>query len=237
MHLPHLLDLVEVDDEASLIRVVFLDALAAEDSPVVTTVEVLHALVMLLAEEAVDTLLVLEVDVAQDGVPLYDLVQDVEVERQLVDRLDLLDELPANGASHAEIMVQILEAVGAEGVPTVDEDARDLLSDGELVAAEVTKVQPSRQVVSLDDGGHGLLTGLLFIEVAIFLVFGTLFVYCLHFLLGWLIQGTYLGRRLLGVAISTKAILPLSSLRSNRFRLGVCWLFGKLIVSWFGIHF
>lgn len=64
MHLPHLLDLVQVDNEAALVCMVFFDALAAKDRQMIRTVEVLDALIMFFAEQAIDAFFVFEVDVA-----------------------------------------------------------------------------------------------------------------------------------------------------------------------------
>ena len=81
VHLAHLLNLVQVDNEATFIRVVLFNALTAEDGPVVGAVKVLDALIVPLAEKAVDALFVFEVDIAQNWVTLHDLVEDVEVQR------------------------------------------------------------------------------------------------------------------------------------------------------------
>ena len=140
MHLAHFLNLVKVDDEAPLIRVVLLDAFAAEHGEMVRAVEVLDALIVFLAEQAVDAFLVFEVDIAQNRVTLDDLVQDVEVQRKLVDGLDLLNQLLADGAPDAEVMVQVCQTLRAEGVSAMDENARYLLADVEFVAAKVAEV-------------------------------------------------------------------------------------------------
>lgn len=71
VHLAHLLDLVEVDYEARLVRVVLFDALAAEHSQVVGTIEVLHSLVVLLTYQAIDAFLVFKVDVAENWISLH----------------------------------------------------------------------------------------------------------------------------------------------------------------------
>lgn len=81
VHLAHFLDLVEVYDEAALVRVVLLDALAAENGQMIRAVEVLHALIVPLAEQAVNAILIFKVDIAQDRVTFHDLEQDIEVER------------------------------------------------------------------------------------------------------------------------------------------------------------
>lgn len=65
VHLAHLFDLVEVDDETALVRVVLFDTLSTENSEVIRAVEVLQTLVMLLAYQAINALLVLKVDVAE----------------------------------------------------------------------------------------------------------------------------------------------------------------------------
>lgn len=52
----------------------------------------LDALIVFLAEQTIDAFLVFKVDIAQNRVTLDDLIQDVEVERKLVDRFDLLNQ-------------------------------------------------------------------------------------------------------------------------------------------------
>ena len=74
VHFPHLLNLVQVNDETALIRVVLLNAFAAEDRLVVRTIKMLHPLVMPFAYQAVYALLVLEVYVPQNRIPLHQLV-------------------------------------------------------------------------------------------------------------------------------------------------------------------
>ena len=63
MHLSHLLYLVEVNDETALIRVVFLDALAAKDGQVIGAIKMLHTLIVFFTNKAVDALLIFKVDV------------------------------------------------------------------------------------------------------------------------------------------------------------------------------
>ena len=58
----------------------------------VRAVKVLDALIVFLAEQTIDAFLVFKVDIAQNRVTLDDLIQDVEVERKLVDRFDLLNQ-------------------------------------------------------------------------------------------------------------------------------------------------
>mgnify|MGYP000182749724 CR=1 FL=1 len=61
VHLTHFLDFIQVYNEAALVRVVLLDALAAKHRIMIGTIEVLHALFMPLAEQALDAILVFEV--------------------------------------------------------------------------------------------------------------------------------------------------------------------------------
>mmetsp|Transcript_31161 Transcript_31161/g.47662 ORF Transcript_31161/g.47662 Transcript_31161/m.47662 type:complete len:219 (-) Transcript_31161:387-1043(-) len=105
MHFPHLFDFVKVYDEATLVGVVLLDALSAEDGEMVRAVEVLHTLVVFVAYQAVDALLVFEVDVPQNWVSFYNFVEDVKVQRQLVYSLHLLNQFPTNGAPDFKIVV------------------------------------------------------------------------------------------------------------------------------------
>ena len=79
MHLPHFLDLVKIDHKASFIGVVFLDTLAAKDGEVIRTVEMLDALIVFFTEQAINALLVFEIDIAQNWITLDNFVKDVEV--------------------------------------------------------------------------------------------------------------------------------------------------------------
>ena len=115
----------------------------------VRTVKVLDSLIMLVAEQALDAVLVLEVQVPQDGVALHNFIQNVEVQGKLVDALNLLDELAANRTAHPEVMVEYLKALRAEGVPAVDEDARNSLANIELLATIVAIVEAARPVIPL----------------------------------------------------------------------------------------
>ena len=74
VHFAHLLDFVQVHNEASLVGMVLLDAFTTENGEVVRAVEVLDPLVMLLAQQTVDTIFILEIDVSQDTVALNDLI-------------------------------------------------------------------------------------------------------------------------------------------------------------------
>jgi len=150
VHFSHHFDFVEVNHKATFISMVFLDALPAENGEVVGTVEMLHALVMTLAKQTVNAILVLEVDVSQDAVSLDDFVEDIEVQRQLVHTLDLLHQFSADGASHSVVVVQALKALSAEGMSAVNEDARYSLTHVELFSAIVAKVETSCLVISLD---------------------------------------------------------------------------------------
>jgi hypothetical protein len=151
VHLPHFLDFVQVHHEAALVSVGFLDALATKDSQVVGAVEVLHALVVAVAEQALNTLLVFEVHVSQNRVSLHHLVQHVKVERQLVHAIHLLHQLAANWAAHSVAVVQFLKALGAERVSAVHQDSWNALAHVEFFSAEVTEVEAASLVVPLDD--------------------------------------------------------------------------------------
>ena len=78
-------------------------------------------------------------------------MQNIEVERQFVDVLQVLDQLPANRAPHTVIVVQQGQTLGAESVSAVNQNSRNLLSNVELVPTEVAKVESTKFVVSLDD--------------------------------------------------------------------------------------
>lgn len=74
MHLAHLLNLVKIYDEASLLVVVLFDALSAKHRVVVGAVEVLHSLLVHIAKEAVDAFFVFKVNVSKDAISLHDFI-------------------------------------------------------------------------------------------------------------------------------------------------------------------
>ena len=65
MHFPHLLNFVKVDNEAALVCVILLDALATEHRPMVRAIEMLYTLLVSLAYQAIDAFLVLEIYVTE----------------------------------------------------------------------------------------------------------------------------------------------------------------------------
>ena len=130
------------------------DALAAEYGQVIRAVEVLDSLGMLLAQLLGEGVLVLvspgapglfevEVGLRENRVLLDDLIEDVDVEGEALRTLELLDEFAADGAPHPVVMVQVLNARGAKGVPAVHQDAGDTLSHVVAQPAELADVQAS----------------------------------------------------------------------------------------------
>ena len=144
LELAHALNLVEIDNEALIVAVEWLDALATEDVQVIAAVEVLDALGVLLAKLLRQALLILVLEVkacaGQDRVLLHYFVQNIDVEGETLSTLELLDELTADGASDAVFVVQLLDAVSAKGVPAVHKYARDALSHVVLQSAELANV-------------------------------------------------------------------------------------------------
>ena len=106
VHLPHLFDLVKVHHETPLVCVVLLDAFSAEHGEMVRAVEVLHPLVVFVTEQTLYTIFIFKVDVPQDVVSLNNLVKNVEVQGQLVDTLNLLYQLTADGATNPVLVMQ-----------------------------------------------------------------------------------------------------------------------------------
>ena len=145
LQLAHTLDLVKVYHEALVVAVQRLDALPAENVKMIRAVEVLDALWVNFAElvgEAI-FILILKVEARrrQNRVLFHNFVQNVDVQRQALCAFEVLDKLAADRASDAVLMVQLLNAVRAEGVPAVDQDARDALSNIVLETAELANIQ------------------------------------------------------------------------------------------------
>jgi len=64
VHFTHLLNLVQVNNEASFVSMILFDAFSAKHSKVVGAIKVLHSLLMFVAEKTVYTFVVLKVDVS-----------------------------------------------------------------------------------------------------------------------------------------------------------------------------
>jgi hypothetical protein len=82
LQLAHFLDLVEVDHEALLVRVVRLNTLPAEDRPMLGAVEMHDAVVVGHAKLVLNCLLVLivEINCTKQRITLHDFIEDVNVE-------------------------------------------------------------------------------------------------------------------------------------------------------------
>ena len=79
MHLAHFLDLIQVDHEALFICMILPYTLSAEDCQVIRAIKVLHPLIMLVTEQAINTIFILEINVSQNAVSFDNFVQDIEV--------------------------------------------------------------------------------------------------------------------------------------------------------------
>lgn len=110
----------------------------------------LHSLVMLVAQQTLYTILIFKIDISQDVVTLHNLVKDIEVQRQLINALNLFNKLPTYWAADSKVMVEHREALSAESVSTVDKNPRNFLPDIELFTAIVAKIKPSCFIVSLE---------------------------------------------------------------------------------------
>jgi len=153
LKLSHALNFIQVNDEALIITMEGLDALATENVEMVRTVEVLDAFRMNLAELFGQTILIFIFKVkarpVQNRVLLDNFVQDVDVKRESLCAFELLDKFAADGASYAILMVQLLDAARAEGVAAVDKYARDAFSHVVLECAELANIQSTRLIVQI----------------------------------------------------------------------------------------
>ena len=95
---------------------VLLDALSAENGQMIWAIEMLNTLVVFLTEQALDAVLIFEIQVSQDTISLNNFVKYVEIQWQLVHALNLLDQLAANGAPDPKVVVQHLETLSAKRV-------------------------------------------------------------------------------------------------------------------------
>ena len=153
LQVTHALDLVQIHNETLVVAVFLLDALTAEDCHVVRAVEMLHSFRMNFAQLLRKRFVVLvfkrKADFRKDVVFLHNLVQDVDVQWQAFSTFELLDQFAANRATHSIFVVQLLNAVSAEGVTTVNKYARDSLTHVVLEGAELTDIKATRLVVEV----------------------------------------------------------------------------------------
>ena len=128
---------------------IFFDTFPAKDSLMIRAIEVLHSLVMVVTEQAINALFVIKVDIAQNGVSLNNLVEYVEIERQLINTFYLFDEFPANGTSNSEIMVKLCQTFSTERVPTMNKNSGYLLAHVKLITTKVTEIEASTLIVCI----------------------------------------------------------------------------------------
>ena len=88
-----------------------------------------------------------KVDSREERVLRDYLIQDVEVERQLVNGLDILEQFTADGASNAAIAEEVAEAFGAVSMAAANDDARDTLTNIKLEPAKGAPVKAAHIVV------------------------------------------------------------------------------------------
>ena len=123
----------------------WLDALTAEYVQVVRAVEVLDTLWMLLTELLRQALLVLVLKVKassrQNRVFLYHFVKNVDVEGQTLRAFQLFDEFAADGTTHPILVMQLLNAVRAQSMATVDQNAWNAFSNVVLECTELANVE------------------------------------------------------------------------------------------------
>ena len=145
LKLAHALDLIKVDHEALIVSMEWLDALTAEYVQVVRAVEVLDTLWVLLTELLRQALLVLILKVKagtrQNRVFLYHFVENVDVEGQSLRAFQLFDEFAADGTAHPILVMQLLNAVRAQSMATVDQNAWDSFSNVVLERTELANVE------------------------------------------------------------------------------------------------
>jgi hypothetical protein len=79
----------------------------------------LHSLIVHYAEQALKAFFTFEVDFSKSRISLNYFVKDIEVERKLVNGLNLLHQLTANRATDSKILVKLREALCAESVTTM----------------------------------------------------------------------------------------------------------------------
>ena len=151
LQLAHTLNLIQVDNKAFVVAMKRLDTLPAENIQVVGAVKMFDALRMNLAQLLREALLIfvlkVEASACQNRILLHNFVKDIDVEGQTLSTLQILDQLATDRAPHTIFVMQLRDAVRAEGVPTVDQDARNTLANVVLEPAELADVKTTRLVV------------------------------------------------------------------------------------------
>ena len=105
----------------------------------------LDTLWMLLTEFFRQALLVLILKVKastrQNRVFLDHFVKNVDVEGQSLGAFQLLDEFPADRAAHSILVMQLLNAVRAQSMATVDQNSWNTLTNVVLERTELANVE------------------------------------------------------------------------------------------------
>lgn len=124
LQLPHPLDLVQINHKTLIVRMELLDTLPAENGLMIRAVEVLNSLLMFIAQFLLKVVFIflfkVECCFAQDLVFFDNFIEDIDIERESLRTLQLLDKLSADGASDSVLVVELLDAVGAESVAAMD---------------------------------------------------------------------------------------------------------------------
>lgn len=120
MHLAHFFNFVKINNKASFVCVVLLDALSAKDRQVIGTIEVLYSLVMLFAQQTFNTFIIIKVDITQYVVSLHNFIKNVKVKRQLIDTFHLLNQLSADWTSDSEVVVKHCQTLCAKSMAAVN---------------------------------------------------------------------------------------------------------------------
>ena len=120
MHFAHLFDFIKINDEASFISVVLLNALSAKDSEMIWAIEMLHPLVMFFTEQTVNTRFVFEVNVPQYIITFHYFIQDIKIERQFINTFNLLNQFTTDRAPHSIIVMNLSQTLGAKSMSAMD---------------------------------------------------------------------------------------------------------------------
>ena len=131
------------------------NALSAENGLMIRAIKMLHTVRVNFAELIYHKGFVLffkiEITIPQLIVLFNDFVQYVYIEGKSLCTVKLFNQFPADWAPHTILIMKFGNTVGAEGVPTVNQDAWNALTYVVLVAAELADVKPSRFVIQLNN--------------------------------------------------------------------------------------
>lgn len=115
----------------------------------IRTIKMLHSLIMLFTEKAFNTIVIIKIDISQYTITFDNFIQDIEIQRELIDTLNLFYKFSADWTSNSIVSMKGCETFSAESVAAMNENPWNFLSYIEFFTAKITVVEASSFVISL----------------------------------------------------------------------------------------